>query len=320
MLNKTRNFPNISGWKHQSVLNVFSIVRHIGALPDGVRLALIIEGGALRGVISCGYAMALSELISDRCFSFVYGAPSGGLNGVYFSAQSLDLALKIYSENATDPQCTNIWKFPNVLNADWLVDTWMFGKRQFNVNILHSTTSEVRIVLTRLDDGRPFYFDARRAPLELLNKAMKATSYAPLLTEKCQIIDGVAYGDGAIGDTFPYRQAISDGATHIVCLTTRTENYRKRIGPVEKLLHRVRLLGHKKEYIKAYFNRPAKYNESLDLIYKGGIGTVPTLVLRPQNEGEIPRSVETNPKAVRRFGDNAVSLAREQLSSALAVS
>jgi len=50
---------------------------------------------------------------------------------------------------------------------------------------------------------------------------MKATSYAPLLNGKKPIIDGVAYGDGAIGDTFPYEMVVAAGATHIVCLTTR---------------------------------------------------------------------------------------------------
>ena len=171
MTNRPSPFPNLSGWKHSEVLDILRTIRRTGTTPAGVRLALILEGGALRGVISCGYALALSEFVSDRHFTFIYGASAGGLNGVYLAAHSLPLALQIYAENATDKNCTNIWNFPNILNTDWLVDNWIFGARKFNVDCLHSSTSEIRIVLTNLDDGSPFYFDAKRAPLPELRQA-----------------------------------------------------------------------------------------------------------------------------------------------------
>ena len=308
---------NISGWKHSEVLDVFREIIRTGSVPTGVRLALLIEGGALRGVVSCGYAAALSRIVSDRHFEFIYGASSGGLNGVYLAAHSLDNALKVYSENATDPKCVNLWRFPNVLDVDWLVDNWMFGPRTFDVDILHSSPSQVMIVLARMEDGKPFYFDAKNAPLPDLRKAMKATSYTPLLTEKCQIINGVPYGDGAIANTFPYEVVVGAGATHIVCLTTRTETYRKRITNIERLLHRARLVTHTREYIKAYFERPERYNASLELIYNGGNLAVPTLVLGPSNESEIPRSVESDFKVIAQLGDHVINTAASQLRTAL---
>jgi len=310
-------YPNISGWKCTDVLSVIRQIRQTGSPPSGARLALLIEGGALRGVVSWGYAMALSRIISDREFDFIYGASSGGLNGIYLASHSMDLAYQVYVENATDPRCASIWNFPNVLNVDWLVDNWMFGPRQFDINTLRASQSKIAIVLTRLIDGLPFFFDVNHASLEDLRKAMKATSYAPLLTEKHQTIDGVDYGDGAIGETFPYREVVRQGATHIICLTTRTKEYRKQIAGLEKMFHRLRLVTHTKQYMTAYFERPAKYNASMDLMYNGGAGAVPTMVLHPALESEIPRSVETRKNEIARLGSFADEMATSQLLAAL---
>src|ERR1700691_261767 len=54
-----------------------------GARDDGLRIALVIEGGGMRGVISAGMALALDELGLVPAFDAVYGASAGAITGAW---------------------------------------------------------------------------------------------------------------------------------------------------------------------------------------------------------------------------------------------
>ena len=54
-----------------------------GARADGLRVALAIEGGGMRGAISAGMAFALHELGLLPAFDAVYGASAGAITGAW---------------------------------------------------------------------------------------------------------------------------------------------------------------------------------------------------------------------------------------------
>jgi predicted patatin/cPLA2 family phospholipase len=285
-----------------------------GSWRPGVRMGVIFEGGALRGVVSAGYGLALSHFVgADKLFS-IYGASSGALNAIYFASDRLDVALKIYEENATDPRCTNIWRFPNVLNPDWLVDAWMFGERKFDLDRINRGMPDIWISLTDLDTGLPHYFNAKGADPELLRQAMKATAYAPLVSNGFQIIEGARYGDGAISAAIPYDKAVSDGCTHLICLLTREPEYRKRHTPIGKAVETVRLLNHTRKLRDAYFARDQEYSALLDRIYvSADPRAVPTLIVHPESKADIPGNLETSPAVIGDKGRAAFEKALKAL-------
>src|SRR4051794_37992778 len=53
-----------------------------GARSDPHRLALVVEGGGMRGVVSAGMVAALERLGLTACFDLVVGSSAGALNGV----------------------------------------------------------------------------------------------------------------------------------------------------------------------------------------------------------------------------------------------
>src|SRR5579884_4151607 len=63
---------------------------------DGRKVGLIVEGGAMRGVISCASLMALEELGLTDVFDEVYGASAGAVNAAYFLAGQAAYATSIY--------------------------------------------------------------------------------------------------------------------------------------------------------------------------------------------------------------------------------
>jgi len=288
--------------------------------PPDSKVGMIFEGGALRGVMSWAYSAALAEFIDPHAFARLYGSSSGALNAVYFLSGMSDIALSIYVENATDKKCTNMLKFPNVLDVDWLIDTWIFGAKKFPVEKILGNPIPITITLTRLLDGKPGYFDSATATGHTLNQAMKATCYTPLLSNGSQTIDGVVYGDGAIADAIPYDRALADGCTHIICLLTRPRGYRKnRNGFLSGLFSRLRLSHHTRDYRAAFIHSEADYNALLDRLHGGKDLPVPTLVVSPADRTEVPGNIETRPEVIEKHGVAAFQGLKSQLANAFPV-
>src|SRR3954471_16411737 len=51
--------------------------------PPGARVALVVEGGGMRGAVSGGMALALDELGLSRAFDAAYGSSAGTLNAMW---------------------------------------------------------------------------------------------------------------------------------------------------------------------------------------------------------------------------------------------
>src|SRR4051794_16193839 len=51
--------------------------------PPGARLALVVEGGGMRGAVSGGMALALDELGLAHSFDAAYGSSAGALNAMW---------------------------------------------------------------------------------------------------------------------------------------------------------------------------------------------------------------------------------------------
>ena len=76
-----------------------------GARSDGAHLALVVEGGGMRGAVSGGALQALHDLGLRDAFDVVYGSSAGAMNATYFLAGQRD-GVNIYSDHiANDRFC-----------------------------------------------------------------------------------------------------------------------------------------------------------------------------------------------------------------------
>src|SRR5499427_10902305 len=78
---------------------------------DGRKVALIVEGGAMRGVISCAALMALEELGLTEAFDEIYGASAGAVNAAYFLAGQAAYATTIYYQRINNSRfIRHLWR------------------------------------------------------------------------------------------------------------------------------------------------------------------------------------------------------------------
>jgi predicted patatin/cPLA2 family phospholipase len=72
--------------------------RRTGA-DDDHHVALVVEGGCMRGVISAGAVTALEHLGLAQCFDAVYGVSAGAFDAAYMLAGQAAMGTSIYFED-----------------------------------------------------------------------------------------------------------------------------------------------------------------------------------------------------------------------------
>ena len=74
-----------------------------GARSDGRRIALVIEGGGMRGVVSAGMAAAIEQLGLTCCFDEVHGASAGAFAAAFLLAGQAAYLTGLYPHGFGNP-------------------------------------------------------------------------------------------------------------------------------------------------------------------------------------------------------------------------
>jgi predicted patatin/cPLA2 family phospholipase len=89
---------------------------------DGRTIALVIEGGGMRGVISGGMVAALEQLGLLDIFDVVYGSSAGAIAGAYFLAGQARYGTTIFYERLNNSRFINFRHFSHATTELRLVE------------------------------------------------------------------------------------------------------------------------------------------------------------------------------------------------------
>ncbi len=208
------------------VLWALAARRRAGSQPlardDGLRIALVIEGGGMRGIISAGMALALDELGLVPAFDAVYGASAGAITGAWLLSR---------------PEGLLGWAEPAYVRVLIRRTAWLRGRPVADVRALiedlYQTTFplDFAAVLANPVELHPLATDAATGqstdlhpfignPAEL-RLALRATAALPLLAGPPVELDGRRFYDAGVSESVPYRTALTQGATHLLILRSR---------------------------------------------------------------------------------------------------
>ena len=96
-----------------------------GARSDGRRVALVIEGGGLRGVVSAGMTAAIEQLGLCDAFDEVHGSSAGAFNGAFLLAGQAAYLAALYPEGFGDPKYVSLarpLRGGPVFDMDYVID------------------------------------------------------------------------------------------------------------------------------------------------------------------------------------------------------
>ena len=120
---------------------------------DGRKVALVVEGGAMRGIISCAALMALEDLGMTEVFDEVYGASAGAVNAAYFLAGQAALATTIYYQKINNTRFIRRLWHRKIVDIDDLFDSIIAGERPLRVDKVLTSRSPLFITIADASTG-----------------------------------------------------------------------------------------------------------------------------------------------------------------------
>jgi len=191
---------------------------------DGRKLALIVEGGAMRGVFSSGANTALEKIGLTSAFDEVYSCSAGAINAAYFLAGQAAYGTTIYYEDINNRNFINPLRVNNILNLDFLFKTIISERKPLDVDRVLASPSRLFISITDAKTGSGFLIEGQNSAFPLLD-CLRASATHPLLSERIMHLGDRACFDGGFANSLPVEDAIDNGCTDLLVVLTRPKEY-----------------------------------------------------------------------------------------------
>lgn len=224
--------------------------------------ALVLEGGGLRGVFTCGVLDCFMD--HGISFPFTVGVSAGACNGLsYMSGQrgrakssNIDLMDKhhyVGLKYLLTQGC--------IMDFKLLFEDFPEKIIPYDYDAYFSNPDRYVMVTTNCLTGKAEYLEEKSSS-ERVMSIVRASSSLPYVT-KITYVDGIPMLDGGIADSIPVRYALDQGYEKLVVILTRNRGYRKKDGKtrIAKAFYR------KYPALQnALIERNIVYNRTMDLI------------------------------------------------------
>lgn len=217
----------ILGHRPNAVIDLLKERRRSAHRNDGRKLALIIEGGGMRGVLSAGSLIALDMLGFRDCFDEIYATSAGAVNAAYFLTGQGRLGITIYFDSISNRRFYNPLRLSKIVDIGFVYDYVVPHEKTLDEASLRASPTNLYLSVTEVSTGMNVLLDVKkcRAPVATM---LKASSALPVLYNKTVGIEGRDYVDGGVSCLLPIEQAASHGCTDALILLTRTRGYELR--------------------------------------------------------------------------------------------
>jgi predicted patatin/cPLA2 family phospholipase len=193
--------------------------------PPRARVALVVEGGGMRGAVSGGMALGLDELGLAGAFDAAYGSSAGTLNAMWLVSGRVRDGIPTW----TDPQLVGelISRRRGLLRQGPVVDVEGLVEERYErlspglFDAVLAGRTELHPIATDVETAEAVDLHASIADQRSLRLALRASAALPILSGPPVSVDGRAFIDAGLSAAIPFRAALADGATHVLVLRSR---------------------------------------------------------------------------------------------------
>ena len=269
------------------------------------RSGLILEGGGMRGVFTCG----VLDNLMDRGVRFPYtiGVSAGACNGLSYMSQqrgrgkfsNIDLLEKYRYIGFKQLLLKG-----NIMDFDLLFHKFPEEIIPYHYDVLAATNEHFEMVTTDCQTGRACYYEEKHDPKRVID-IVKASSSLPFVAP-ISYVDGKPMLDGGIADSIPVRRAQGLGYDNCLVVLTRNKGYRKpaKPGMVPPLFY--------KKYPalrEAIRQRNQLYNEQIGLVERLE-SQQRLVVIRPEKPIEVDRMERDTKKLLDLYNEGYACAAK----------
>lgn len=224
--------------------------------------ALVVEGGAMRGIFASGVLDAFIEH-DYRPFDFAIGVSAGATNLLAYLASQHGRSHDIMTQLACSQRFMDPLRFAkggNLLDIHWL---WHTSCRQYPLDLhtYRASTIPFYAVVTNTLTGEAEYI---RVKPENMHEVLPASCAIPLASRDYPQVYGIPMTDGGVADAIPVIEAYRRGARQMTVILSEPLGYRLKPMPFPWMIRT--LLKTRPALAQALARRDRRYNEALDFI------------------------------------------------------
>ncbi|HVW30150.1 MAG TPA: patatin family protein [Polyangiaceae bacterium] len=227
------------------------------------RTAIVVEGGAMRGVFAVG-ALDLFMERGFHPFDLAIGVSAGACNLASHLAGQEGRNRRAYFELMTTRRFIDPWRAlrgGSVVDLDWLWDS-LAQRDPLNVERVLGNPTEFVVVGTSSSTGRAVYL---RPDAANMFDVLKASCALPMLYRGTITLSGDGVIDGGVADPIPVEEAYRRGARRILVVRSRPASYVKKPRLENHLVGA--MLRHRPKLIEAVHGSPAQYRRAVEFIH-----------------------------------------------------
>jgi predicted patatin/cPLA2 family phospholipase len=281
------------------------------------KTALVVEGGAMRGMFSAGVLDVFLEQRFDP-FDMVLGTSAGACNLASHVAGQHGRNVRCYSQLMIRREFLDLrraFSRRHVLDLDWLWDE-LARVEPLDVDAIVASGKELVVVATSARTGKPVYFEPSK---EQMFAALKGSCALPWFYRQPVQVGDELVVDGGVSDPFAVREAYRRGARKIVVVRSRPAAYVKKQGLSR---HFLALTAPNAALAAAYHNTATSYRAAVDFVLNPPrdcmiVQVAPDTALPVSRTTQDIAALERTYALGRSQGQEAVRAwrARDQLSS-----
>ncbi|WP_110309133.1 patatin-like phospholipase family protein [Dysgonomonas alginatilytica] len=194
---------------------------------DTSNMGLVLEGGALRGVFTCG---VLDWMMDNNIrFPYVVGVSAGACNGASYVSGQRGRARYSNIELLDKFQYIGFKHYlrkGNLIDFDLLFDDFPNRILPFDFDAYASAGICFEMIVSSCLTGEAEYLEEYSDHDRLL-QILRASSSMPLFSPVCYV-DGTPMLDGGVCDSIPVDRCLVKGYDKMLVILTRNAGYRKK--------------------------------------------------------------------------------------------
>jgi len=260
-----------------------------------MKKGLILEGGAMRGMFTCGVMDVMMKHGIE--FDGAVGVSAGAAFGVNYKSGQIGRAIRYNTRFCADKRYGGMHSLlttGNIYNTEFCYHEVPLKHDRFDFETYERNPMEFYVVCTDVESGKAVYHKYEGAEDHGFDW-IRASASMPVVSQMVEI-EGRKYLDGALADSIPVRFFEREGYDCNVVILTRPKSYtmkRNEMMPIIRLKYR--------DYpnlVRAIENRHRVYNETLAYISQmERIGKL--FVIRPDSALPVSR-VEKDPEKLKQ--------------------
>ena len=273
-----------------------------------MKTGLVMEGGAMRGMFTCGVLDVLME--NGITFDGAVGVSAGATFGCNIKSHQIGRALRYNKKYCSDKRYHSIRSLlttGDIYNVQFCYEELPYKLDKWDIDAFAKNPMEFYCVATDMTTGKAVYHKCETGEKKDIIW-IQASASMPLVSRPVQI-DGNVYLDGGMSDSIPLKFMEEKGYDKILVIETQPIDYvkgKQKYMPLIKWVYRKY-----PNMIKCMEERYLMYNEEKRYIrQKEERGEVE--VIRPKQPLNI-NAIEKDPAQLQRVYDLGREAAMEYL-------